>query len=249
MRCLTPALVAALLGAVVLQSSARAQAVETDIDMVISLDRSESISAEEAEQQIDGLIYALTHERFVNAVRSGFHGRIGFAVIKWSSFARSGVLLPWTLIATRADADRVAARLKPHRAIIDRTPDGSQTDIAWGIEVATEMHRRAPYRPVRKLTNLVADGVSNIGRVARVGRDAALAEGIVINGLIMAQGSAIRVLTEYFEREVIGGPRAFVLPFPTYDAFADAMLRKMILEVALMNGLGRQRAAVAASDR
>jgi len=35
-----------------------------------------------------------------------------------------------------------------------------------------------------------------------------------------------------------------VLPFPTYDAFADAMLRKMILEVALMNGLGRQRAAV-----
>jgi len=78
---------------------------------------------------------------------------------------------------------------------------------------------------------VVADGISNIGRLAMVDRDVALARDITINGLIMGKGSAIEVLTRYFQREVIGGPTSFLQVSASNQDFAEAMLRKMLLEM------------------
>jgi hypothetical protein len=64
-----------------------------------------------------------------------------------------------------------------------------------------------------------------------VDRNVALARGITINGLIMARGSAIEVMSRYFRREVIGGPTAFVEVSVSSEEFANAMLRKMLLEM------------------
>lgn len=219
--------------------AAVAAAERTDLNIVVALDRSESISAEDRIVQIQGLVYALTHPRFLAAVGSGIHGRLGFAVVKWSSFARSEVLVPWTVIAGRADAEAVATRLYTSLKRRSAAPDGSQTDVALGIEVAADMLATAPYDAIRQVINIVADGTSNIGRLPSVARDAALAKDVTINALVMGQGSAVRVLTEYFEREVIGGPAAFVHHAPDTAAFAEAMLRKMVLEVARLNALGR----------
>jgi hypothetical protein len=88
-----------------------------------------------------------------------------------------------------------------------------------------------PWRASQRVVNVVADGISNIGRVATVDRDAALAQGIAVNGLIMARGSAIEVLSRYFRREVIGGPTSFLQVSASNEDFANAMLRKMLLEM------------------
>ena len=79
---------------------------------------------------------------------------------------------------------------------------------------------------------MVADGVSNIGRCARVDRNVAMARGITVNGLIMAHGPAIELMTRYFRREVIGGAASFLELSTNNEQFTNAMLRKMLLEMS-----------------
>ena len=47
----------------------------------------------------------------------------------------------------------------------------------------------------------------------------------------MARGSAIEVISRYFRREVIGGPTSFIQVSTSKEDFADAMLRKILLEM------------------
>lgn len=217
-----------------------------DIAVVVSLDRSESIEGTEAAAQIDGLVYTLKDQRFLNAVASGRYGRIALSVVTWSSFGRHDVILPWQIISGADDANRAARVLgKDHER--ERTiTHGTQTDVAMGIEVAAAEMERLPWKAEQRVINMVGDGVSNIGRIAFLDRDAALQRGITINALITAQGSAVRVLSDYFQREVIGGPTAFVQLANGKEDFADAMLRKMLLEIALLNERTRLDVAMSA---
>lgn len=220
---------------VLLSACGAAAQSKTDINMVVALDRSESISNLDAALQVQGLIYALRHPDFLAAIQQGEYRRIGIAVIKWSSFNRYATLLPWQIVADAADVDQVTAMLGVLLVQGQRSDDGSQTDVALGIERGMAMLAEAPTRANKEVINMIADGISNIGQVAVVERDAALARGITINALILAQGSAIRVLTAYYKREVIGGPAAFVLHTAGAEDFARAMLRKMLVEVAALN--------------
>lgn len=214
-----------------------------DIAVVVSLDRSESVDAAEAEAQIKGLIYTLGDQRFLKAVRSGGHQRIALSVVTWSSFGRHEEILPWQIISGADDAQAAAAVLARDFERQRKIVHGTQTDVAMGIEIGATALEHLPWPAEQRVINMVGDGVSNIGRVAFLDRNAAIARGITINALITAQGSAVRVLTEYFRREVIGGPTAFVQLTNGEEDFAQAMLRKMLLEIALLNGETRRRVA------
>lgn len=202
-----------------------------DVAIVVSLDRSESIDADDAKAQIGGLIYTLRHSRFREAVAAGPIGRIALSVLTWSSFGRHQEILPWIQIAGGRDADQAAAILERDYARRRDVRHGSQTDVAFAIEVGMNQLDVLPWEANQSVINVVANGISNIGRIASVDRDAALARGFTVNGLIMGRGSAIRVLTSYFRREVIGGPTAFLQVSASNQDFASAMLRKMVLEM------------------
>jgi len=202
-----------------------------DVAIVVSFDRSESIDKEEAEAQISGLVYTLRHPRFHAVVSSGYYKRIALSALTWSSFRRHELLLPWALIASAEQAEAAAGRLERFLSRPDRVLHRRQTDVAFGIEMATEQLHVLPWRASKKVINMVGDGISNIGRIASVDRDAAVARGITVNGLIMAQGKAIRVLSGYFKRDVIGGPTAFLQVSANNKDFARAMLRKVLLEM------------------
>ena len=219
--------------------AAQAQAAKpVDIAIVVSLDRSESIDAEEARAQIDGLVFTLRHSRFRDTVAVGWYGSIALTVINWSSFGRYEVILPWTRIAGRADAATAAAVLELDYARERIARHGSQTDLAFAIEVGMKQIDALPWPATKSVINVVADGISNIGRLAMVDRNIAVARGITVNGLIMARGSAIEVISRYFEREVIGGPAAFIQVSDGNDDFANAMLRKILLEMVRLRGPG-----------
>jgi hypothetical protein len=202
-----------------------------DIAIAVSLDRSESIDAEDARAQIDGLVFTLRHPRFRDAVAAGWLGRIALTVVTWSSFGRHEVILPWMQIAGAGDAEVAAAVLELDYARQRVARHGTQTDVAFAIKVGMKQLERLPWAASKSVINVVADGISNIGRLATVDRDAALARGFTVNGLIMARGSAIEVLSRYFRREVIGGPTSFVEVSVSSEEFANAMLRKMLLEM------------------
>ena len=97
----------------------------------------------------------------------------------------------------------------------------------------------------RKVIDVSGDGTSNQGRPAPEARDAAVAAGAVINGLAIFNRSAAAQsgylalhtnppggLAQYYRDNVIGGPGAFVLPIDDFGKFSEAMIRKLISEIA-----------------
>jgi hypothetical protein len=74
------------------------------------------------------------------------------------------------------------------------------------------------------------DGANNRGRPAAEARDDAVREGATINGLpILALEPG---LDQYYLGNVIGGPNAFSIVAESYETFAEAVLKKLITEIA-----------------
>src|SRR5262249_58396448 len=82
----------------------------------------------------------------------------------------------------------------------------------------------------RGVIDISGDGANKRGRSVTVARDETVRDGITINGLpILALEPD---LDRYYYDNVIGGPGAFMIPARTYDTFADAILKKLITEIA-----------------
>jgi hypothetical protein len=88
----------------------------------------------------------------------------------------------------------------------------------------------APYRGLKRVIDISGDGSNNRGRDVREARDEAVRAGVVINGLPIV--SLEYGLDKYYFDHVIGGPGAFIVPADSYDNFGQAVLRKLILEIA-----------------
>ena len=63
-----------------------------------------------------------------------------------------------------------------------------------------------------------------------------VAAGITINGLPIICATCDGRLEQTYEEVIIGGPGAFVLPARGRENFADAVRRKLILEIAGLPG-------------
>ncbi len=80
------------------------------------------------------------------------------------------------------------------------------------------------------MIDISGDGSNNRGRPVTQARDDAVRAGVVINGLpILALEPW---LDKYYFENVIGGPGSFMIPAESYEKFADAVLRKLVLEIA-----------------
>jgi hypothetical protein len=105
---------------------------------------------------------------------------------------------------------------------------------------------------LRRVIDISGDGPNNDGAPVTGARDAALAKGIIINGLpIMVKEPSylttdIEDLDLYYEDCVIGGPGAFIMTINDREKFQEAIRTKLILEVA---GLTLERGIVAAAEK
>jgi hypothetical protein len=89
---------------------------------------------------------------------------------------------------------------------------------------------KSQFKGARRVIDISGDGSNNRGRPAARARDDAVHAGAVINGLpILALDSD---LGRYFSDHVIGGPGAFVIAAESYETFADAILKKLVREMA-----------------
>jgi Protein of unknown function (DUF1194) len=78
-------------------------------------------------------------------------------------------------------------------------------------------------------------------------RDEAVHDGVGINGLPIL--SLEPYLDRYYYENVIGGPGAFMIPAENYDTFADAILKKLITEIATAAPGAVQSFAIDANPR
>lgn len=230
-----PLVVSVLAAALPLLSSAMARAeVPVDLELVLAVDVSGSVDEEEAKLQRTGYIDALLNPKVIGAIRSGPLGRIAVTYLEWAGDHYQRVAVGWTLLDGPTAAQSFVGALEeaPLRT-------AQWTSISAAIDYAATLFDGNGFEGTRRVIDVSGDGVNNRGRPVQDARDAAVEAGITINGLPILNdrpnpwgGPSPANLDLYYQDNVVGGPGAFLVPALSFDSFADAILSKLLLEIA-----------------
>src|SRR5712691_7701903 len=216
MRLAAAAFLLALAGA----SPAQAAAVA----LVLAIDVSESVSSERYVLQHDGIARAFETPQLVDAI-AAVPGGIEALVLEWSDPDKIAITVGWTRIANRNAAAAFAASVRATR----RTSAGL-TAIGSALLAAAAAFDHMPEPAGHRVIDISGDGMANFGTPPVAVRDTLVKQGITINGLAIL--SEEPWLNDYYRNNVIGGPAAFVVVATGFESFAEAMLRKLVQEVA-----------------
>lgn len=211
-------------------------AEEVDLELVLLADASGSIDDDEILLQRQGYADAMSDPEVLFAIENGGAlGRIAVAYVEWASAASQEVVVDWMVVEDEASAREFGRRLmEPPRATFGSNAIGSA--LLKGLE----MIRTNDFEGWRKVIDLSADSAWNPqGPPISAAREAVVAEGVTINGLAILCRAATCSgrprggdLEAEFERDLIGGPGAFVVTAEDGPSFMRAVRRKLILEIA-----------------
>jgi hypothetical protein len=236
MRTIRLLLALAVTSAVLVPATAIA-ADDVDLLLVLAVDVSRSIDAAKFQLQREGYAAAVADPRVIEAVRSGRSGRIGLTFVEWSGVGAQKVVIDWTTIGDAETAKGFGDRLlEAPRSFADRT------SISGAIDFALAQLDQAPYQSARRTIDVSGDGTNNAGRDVGLARDEAVAKGVTINGLVILSDNPMSWnpdhtnppggLENYYRNNVVGGPNAFVMVAQNFNSFGQAIIKKMIAEVA-----------------
>lgn len=211
---------------------------EVDLELVLLADSSGSIDDTEIAFQRQGYAAALTDPEVVAAIEATLYGRIGLTYIEWAAANSQQVVVDWQVIGGAADAaDFAQALMLPPRQAVGRNAIGAA--LLFGKD-SIEGNGLAGWR---RIIDFSADSANNHnGPGIAQAREVVLASGITINGLAVACRSCPSGqagggdLEQLFAERIIGGPGAFVVTADNAASFADAVRRKLILEISGLGG-------------
>ncbi len=197
-----------------------------DIALLIALDGSASVTFDEFNLIAGGLGAALQDADVITALTGGPNSSSILALLLWSGPGAQQVMLDWTPVATAAEAASFAQRV----AEVPRSVPAGETAIGEALLVAEKMLSALPSPAGRRVIDVAGDGRSNAGTPPGPVRDRLSRAGVTINGLCVLHEEPD--LLQSYTEEVVGGPDAFAITCADYTAFADAMRRKLIQEIA-----------------
>jgi hypothetical protein len=244
-------LLLAAAAALVFTTAAAAAEPNVDVELVLAIDVSGSVDPFEARQQRDGYVAALTHPDVIAAIQGGALGKIAVMYLEWAGMEYQRVVVPWTVIDGEASAKQFVAALEE----VPPLPS-YWTGIGAAIQRGIAEIEGNAYEGQRKVIDVSGDGMNNNGYPVQLARDQAVAKGITVNGLPILNDrpnpfgqSTPRAqnLDAYYEQNVIGGSDAFIVPAEGFEAFKEAILSKLIREIANLNET--PKAAQVAEDK
>lgn len=197
-----------------------------DLHLVMAVDVSGSVDEKRFQLQKTGYVAAFRDVRLLRAIQAGQAQAIAVTMVQWTGPNFQVVVLPWLLIKDEATVTAAADRI----AKAPRELFGGGTSISGVIDFSVGLFQSSPFTGGRRVIDISGDGANNRGRPAAEARDEAIQAGIVINGLPILEIEPN--LEEFYRRNVIGGPNAFVIPVARFEEFGDAILKKLILEIA-----------------
>ncbi|HEX9461728.1 MAG TPA: DUF1194 domain-containing protein [Alphaproteobacteria bacterium] len=228
-----------------------AVAEPVDLHLVLAVDVSRSIDEAEYQLQRKGYAAALTDARVLQVIRSGENRRIAICYFEWSGESYQQVIVDWTVVGDLETAADVANQL-----LTVPRPFANRTSLGVAIDFATAQFQRSPHQGGRRIIDVSGDGTNTNGIEPSVARDAAMALGVTINGLVILNTQEMPWmpwhthppggLDEYYRQNVAGGPGAFVMVAEDFDAFASAIINKLVREIADAGGTKGGRAVAAA---
>ena len=219
------AAVATVAGASIGAHPAAAQ-IAADLALVLAVDASGSVDQYRFELQKRGYVAAFRHPRVLQAIRSGANQAIAVTMVQWTGPMMQVQVTGWMLVGDDETAGAFAAA-------IERAPRqlfGGGTSISGAIDHAMTLFPKSPFRAPRRVIDVSGDGSNNRGRPVTLARDEAIAAGVGINGLPIL--TLEPDLDRYYYDSVIGGPGAFVVAAKDYETFGEAILKKLITEIA-----------------
>ena len=205
-------------------------AQEVDLELVLLADASGSIDAAEIAFQREGYATAITDPTVLAAIDGTAYGAIAVTYVEWAQ--DTAIVAPWTVIDGPEAAEGFAARLlaTPRRA-------EGRNAIGRALLSGMRMIEGNEIEGWRKVIDFSGDSANNwSGPGIAEARDEVLAAGITINALPILRpddpGRAQGGLEARYADEIIGGRGAFMVTAETRASFAEAVKRKLILEIS-----------------
>lgn len=203
--------------------------------LALGLDVSGSVDSGEYRLQIDGLAAALRDPEVSQLMLANSSTTMRLTIFEWTEPGHERMLLNWTEIQTSADLNAISTRLiqTSRKAAAQGTAVGAA--MLFGAELLNQ--QRTCWR---RTLDLSGDGKHNLGAHPRDVRKALRGSGITINGLVIGADDPssgdrryvqVGELSAYYNAWVITGPNAFVEVALGFEAYKEAMTRKLIREL------------------
>lgn len=203
-------------------------APEVDLALILAADVSRSMDVAEQSLQRDGYVKAFRHPDLVRAIESGPFGRIAVVYYEWAGPHDQSVVVPWTVIADGEDAKAFADALAA-RPIL---PEAG-TSIGGSLLFAEWLFAVSGTTALRRTIDVSGDGPNSVGPPLSAIRDRLVAAGVTINGLPIELGTGRDGdVEDYYTDCVIGGAGAFAISVKDESRFAEAIRRKLVIEIA-----------------
>ena len=213
-------------------------AEQVDLLLVLAADVSRSVDQAKFQLQREGYAAAISDKRVLEAITAGRHRRIAVCFVEWSGVSSQQVVIDWTLIdgpdAARKFGDQLARTAAlVRRAHLDQRRHRFRHGRAGARAVS---RRRAAPSTCRATAPTIPAATSRSPATRRV------AQGVTINGLVILSDRPMPWnpehtnppggLANYYRNNVIGGPGAFVIVAEDFNSFGQAIIKKLIAEIA-----------------
>lgn len=211
----------------------RAGAEELDLELVLLADSTGSIDDAEIRFQRQGYADAITDPMVLSAILDNVYGKIAVTYVEWGNDVSQDVVVEWMVIDGPQAAQDFAQKLMaaPRRAF-------GRNAIGSALLKGKQLIEENAYTGLRRVIDVSADSANSwSGPPLETARAEVIASGIVINGLAVlcrhCSGRPVYYdLEAAFAERIIGGPGSFVVSADSSATFADAVRKKLILEIA-----------------
>jgi len=208
-------------------------AQDVDLELVLLADTTGSITDEEIQFQRRGYSDAILSKGVLDAIAYTYTGKIAVTYVEWGDHRRQEVVVPWTIIANRDDAERFGKQLFSVRRFAY-----GRNAIGAALLKGKDLIQNNNISAIRRVIDISGDSAINYnGPSVADARAEALASNITINGLpILCRDCKSKPpepdLVQRYTDTIIGGAGAFVVTVESMELFAAAVERKLILEIS-----------------
>ena len=195
-----------------------------EIELILAMDVSRSVMNAEYDLQMEGLANVFRDDVVLDLIESA--GRIMATVTQWSGVGDQAQTVPWLWLESRASTLSFADEITNQR----RSYFGAYTATGNALMHAAAISATNPTNCTRKVIDVSGDGRGNRGIDPKTASNQLVAQGYTINALAILGAKPSPL--DFYAREVIGGPGAFVEAADGFNAYAEAIQRKILRELS-----------------
>ena len=201
-----------------------APAAACEVELILAMDVSRSVMNPEYDLQMEGLADAFRDKVVLDLIESS--GGVMATVTQWSGSGDQAQTVPWRWLESRASALSFADEITNQR----RSYFGAYTATGDALLHAAAVSQTNPTVCRRKVIDVSGDGRGNRGSDPKTVSNQLISQGFTINALAIlgARPSPL----DFYAREVIGGPGAFVEAADGFEVYAEAIRRKILRELS-----------------